>query len=152
MYAKNTLTALSGAIVLSLFSATALAETGAPAGSSEGSSVNQLQEQQLSPGDAASSESGKDTETIRMGFKRLDADDDGTISMSEARGQIQLIADFKRVDVNGDQKVNMEEYAQFAEANSDTILNQERNAPRGNLSGEPETPDQPLRSPLTDKD
>jgi len=152
MYAKDTFTALSGAIVLSLFSASAFAETGAPAGSSADPSTNKMQEQQLSPGDEASSHSGKDTETIRMGFKRLDADDDGTISMSEARGQIQLIADFKSVDVNGDQKVNMEEYAQFAEANSDTILNQERNVPRGDLSGEPETPEEPLSSPLTDKD
>lgn len=106
-------------------------------------SMNKTHDQPLSDDDIKGSQSGTDTKVIRMGFQRLDADDDGTISMEEAAKQSTLLTEFKTVDKNQDSKLSLEEFAKFAEANSDTIQNEERNMPNGNLSGEADAKPEP---------
>lgn len=86
----------------------------------EGSS-NKLMDQDLSDKDMKSSESGGDTKTIRMGFKRLDANDDSFITSDEASLQPPLNTQFKTVDKNSDQKLDMAEFASYMEANTKSI-------------------------------
>ncbi|HEX5477150.1 MAG TPA: hypothetical protein VFX09_04775 [Burkholderiales bacterium] len=44
------------------------------------------------------------------GFNELDRNDDGSLSLSESRGNPQLAQRFKQVDENGDGKVSRMEY------------------------------------------
>lgn len=92
------------------------------------SSTNQMEEQDLSDKEMQASEKGAATETIRMGFKRLDANDDSAITLEEASVQPPLNTEFKTLDQNGDQKLDMKEYAQFVDASSESILT-EQNKP-----------------------
>lgn len=84
-------------------------------------SPNKLGEQDLSDKDMQSSQSGADTKIIQMGFKRLDANDDSFITSDEASMQPPLDTQFKTVDKNNDQKLDMDEFARFTEANGDSL-------------------------------
>ena len=87
-------------------------------------STNKVLDQDLSDKDMKSSQSGGDTKIIRMGFKRLDANDDSFITADEASLQPPLNTQFKTVDKNSDQKLDMEEFASYMETNSKTIQNE----------------------------
>lgn len=84
-------------------------------------SPNKVLDQDLSDKDMKSSQSGEDTKPIRMGFKRLDANDDSFISAEEASLQPPLNMQFKTVDKNGDQKLDMDEFARFMETDNKAI-------------------------------
>lgn len=84
---------------------------------------NKLGDQDLSDKAMRESQSGADTKIIRMGFKRLDANDDGSITSDEASMQPPLNTQFKTVDKNGDSKIDMSEFARFAEANGESLQN-----------------------------
>lgn len=96
------------------------------------SSTNQMEEQDLSDTDMKASARGSDTDTIRMGFKRLDANDDSAITLEEASVQPPLDTKFKTLDKNGDQKLDMNEYAQFVEVSSESILTEKNKPSAGN--------------------
>lgn len=102
------------------------------------SSSNQMKDQDLSDKEMEASESGAGTQTIRMGFKRLDANDDSAITLDEASMQPPLNTQFKTLDKNGDQKLDMKEYAQFVEASGESILT-DQNKP--SASGTPKSGD-----------
>jgi len=84
-------------------------------------SQNKLEEQDLSDKQMQASQSGADTEIIRMGFKRLDANDDGAITSDEASLQPPLDTQFKTVDKNNDNKIDAGEFAQFTEAHGERL-------------------------------
>lgn len=93
-------------------------------------SPNKLQEQDLSDKDMRSSQSGADTKIIQMGFKRLDANDDSFITSDEASMQPPLDTQFKTVDKNGDQKIDMNEFARFTEANGESLQTEQDKTPK----------------------
>lgn len=103
-------------------------------------SQNKLEKQDLSDKQMQASESGADTEIIRMGFKRLDANDDGAITSDEASLQPPLDTQFNTVDKNQDKKIDVGEFAQFTETHGEwlqTEQDQERaksGAPKGDPS------------------
>lgn len=93
-------------------------------------SPNKLGEQDLSDKDMQSSQSGADTKIIQMGFKRLDANDDSFITSDEASMQPPLDTQFKTVDKNNDQKLDMDEFARFTEANGSSLQTEQDKTPR----------------------
>lgn len=95
---------------------------------------NKLGDQDLSDKAIRESQSGADTKIIRMGFKRLDSNDDGSITSDEASMQPPLNTQFKTVDKNSDNKIDMQEFARFAEANGESIQNDQEKTPKGNTS------------------
>ena len=95
---------------------------------------NKLIDQDLSDKAMRESQSGADTKIIRMGFKRLDSNDDGSITSDEASIQPPLNTQFKTVDKNNDSKIDMNEYARFAEANGESLQNNQEQTPKGNTS------------------
>lgn len=108
--------------------------TTSPEGASS-TSPNNVGDQDLSDKAMRESQSGADTKIIRMGFKRLDSNDDGSITSDEASMQPPLNTQFKTVDKNSDSKIDMNEYARFAEANGDSLQNDQQRSPnKGNTS------------------
>ena len=93
-------------------------------------SPNKLQEQDLSDKDMQTSQSGADTKIIQMGFKRLDSNDDSFITSDEASMQPPLDTQFKTVDKNGDQKLDMNEFARFTEANGESMQTEQDKTPQ----------------------
>lgn len=85
--------------------------------------TNKLEDQDLSDKAMRDSQKGARTEIIRMGFKRLDSNDDGSITSDEASLQPPLNTEFKIVDRNRDNKLDMSEFARFAEENSRFLQN-----------------------------
>lgn len=118
-------------------------QTGKPVNVIEGTeaaSENKVHGQDLSDKDMKASKRGEDTKVIRMGFKRLDANDDGSITSDEASLQPPLNTQFKTADKNGDNKIDMGEFAQFS-ALSGGGLQTEQNemSPKNNPSGAADT-------------
>lgn len=86
--------------------------------------TNKLEGQDLSDKAMRDSQKGANTEIIRTGFKRLDSNDDGSITSDEASLQPPLNTQFKIVDKNSDNKLDMSEFARFAEENSQFLQNE----------------------------
>jgi len=53
----------------------------------------------------------------RASFQQLDKDHDGSISVIEATGQIQLLREWGNVDKNSDGMLEQSEFSAFEEAN-----------------------------------
>ena len=109
-------------------------ETTTPQTEAQSGSTNAMQLQSL-PSEAAAS--GRDTHAVKMGFKRLDSDDDGYISQTEAQPQDELTAHFDSVDNNGDKRLDEAEFAKFAQTQSKSILNSDQ-GPKDDLKGSAE--------------